>query len=253
MTLPDTPERWLANLFIFGLLGDHVALVPPAWSLNIELVFYIAMALLLARHRLAITPWFVASAAYTLYLLATQEKFGPRYNEILGASLPFSAGAMLYAWRAQLLWIRGWTAWISGALFLTNAALAAYWPIADRKIGHFYLSLFFGALLLVALTRLRPADLPGWFVRLDRIGGNLSYPIFLCHVHVATIVAWLAFDSRKPRDSFAFWATSFVLSSLFAWAIYEGIDRNADRLRDRIRRQSSSREVAHDVSPSRTP
>ena len=251
MQLPDTPQRWLANVFIFGLLGDKVALVPPAWSLNIELVFYIAMAALLARHRLVITPWFVVSVAYTLYLLSTEVKFKPRYNEILGASLPFAVGAMLYAWRTQLLWIRGWTAWISGTLFLANAALAAYWPIADRRVHHFYLSLFFAALLLVTLTRLRPADLPNWYVKLDRIGGNLSYPIFLCHFHVAAIVVWLGFDSVRPKDSFAFWATSFVLSNLLAWAIYEGVDRNSDRLRDRIRRQRSSRDVAHDIPPSK--
>lgn len=246
LTWPASARQWLANLFIFGLLQDtSQALVPPAWSLNIEVVYWVLMGLLLSRHRTIVTTWFIASVGYTAYLLFTSHEFGPRYNTIPGASLPFAAGAMLYVYRHRLEWLQPWTALVSAPLFLGNAAVAAYHPLVGVMSTHFYLSLFFGALLLSALTRLRPSDLPAWFQRLDRLGGNVSYPIFLCHFHVAIIVVWLGFEGGRPKDSFAFWATSFVFTNLAAWVLYRGVDRRVDRVRDQVRKRKASRAAAH--------
>lgn len=242
---PISLGQWASSFLIFGQIGSNHALVPPAWSLNIELVYYGLMALVLSRHRAIITVWFVASCAYTAWLLQDPTDFQPRYSEIPGASLPFAFGALIYTWRHKLTWIRPWTAPISAGLFLTNVALAAWAPIFSPMVLHYYLSLFLGGVLLVALAELRPSDLPGWYVKLDEIGGNLSYPIFLCHFHVATIVAWLGFESVRPKDDFRMWAISFVLTNFAAWGIYTVVDGNVDRLRDRVRRRRSSRDVAH--------
>lgn len=247
---PDTTGRWLANFFIFGLLRDNLSLVPPAWSLNLELVYYVAMGLLLSRGRIVITLWFGASCAYTIYLLATEPSFGPRYASILGASLPFALGAMLYSYRHRLEWIAGWTALVSAPLFLLNVALAAWHPLASQTEGHFYVSLLLGAFLLSALSRLRPGDFPVWWQRLDRLGGNLSYPIFLCHLHVAAIVAWLAFDGVKVKDSGIMWASTFLLTNLVGYVIYLAVDRNIDGLRDRVRQRRSARGDAHGIVDS---
>jgi len=243
---PISARQWISAFLIFGQLGSHHALVPPAWSLNIELVYYGLMAVVLSRHRAIITVWFAASCAYTIWLVVKDPvDFQPRYSELAGASLPFAFGALIYAWRHRLAWIRTWTAPISAGLFVGNVALAAWAPIFSPMVLHYYLSLLFGGVLLVALARLKPSDVPAWYVKLDEIGGNLSYPIFLCHFHVATIVVWLGFDSERPRDDFGMWATSFVLANVAAWALYAVVDKNVDRVRDRVRRRSSSRDVAH--------
>lgn len=38
MRLPGTAREWLQNVFILGLEGAPIRLVPPAWSLDVELV-----------------------------------------------------------------------------------------------------------------------------------------------------------------------------------------------------------------------
>ena len=159
---PGSIREWLSAFFIFGQLGSHHALVPPAWSLNIELVYYVAMAVLLSRNETIVTLWFVASCAYTAFLVVIAPgNFEARYSAIPGASLPFAFGALLYTYRAQLRWIPAWIAPISALLFVGNAALAAYAPLGPPGILHYYLSLFFGGVLLTVLARLRPADVPG--------------------------------------------------------------------------------------------
>ena len=248
--LPPTALRWLSNITLFGLTGDPDArwmeqsLVPPAWSLEIEVSFYILMGLLLARHRVIVTLWFAASVAYTAHAILTDAPFGARYSTVAGASLPFSSGAMLYVYRHSLDWLKGWTAWISAPLFLANVSLAAYHRLGSPMHLHFYASLVLCALLVAALSRLRPRDAPEWFRRLDRFGGNLSYPIFLCHWNVAVIVIWLGFDGVREKDSLALWATGFALSNLVGWALYAGVDRNIDSLRDRVRNRKAARVLA---------
>jgi peptidoglycan/LPS O-acetylase OafA/YrhL len=245
---PDSIGQWLSSFLIFGQLNSAQALVPPAWSLNIELVYYILMALVLSRGRMIVTLWFLASCAYTVFLVVqAPANFPPRYSEIAGASLPFAFGAMLYTYRAHLGWIRPWTAPLTALLFVGNVALAAWAPLGRPSLLHYYVSLLLGGTLLVALAQLRPADLPRWYTRLDRLGGNLSYPIFLCHFHVAVLVVWLGFDGVRPMNDFAMWAISFALTHPVAYGIYVVVDRNADRLRDRIRRRQSSRDVAHAI------
>jgi peptidoglycan/LPS O-acetylase OafA/YrhL len=251
---PGSMREWLAAFLIFGQLGSHHALVPPAWSLNIELVYYGAMALLLSRSETIVTLWFAASCAYTVFLVVNAPgNFEARYSAIPGASLPFASGALLYTYRAQLRWIPSWAAPISALLFVGNAALAAYAPLGPPGILHYYLSLFFGGVLLTVLARLRPAGVPAGYAALDRLGGDLSYPIFLCHFHVAVLVVWLGFDGVRPTDDFGLWAISFALTNVAAYGLYRVVDRNADRLRDRVRSHLSSRDAAHGVEPPASP
>jgi peptidoglycan/LPS O-acetylase OafA/YrhL len=256
LTWPASLQQWLSSLLIFGELHSEQALVPPAWSLNIELVYYVLMAVLLSRRRGVVTTWFVVSCIYTVLLVvANPMNLTTRYSEIAGASLPFAFGALLYTQRARLAWIPTWTAPITALLFVVNAALAPHAVLGSPALLHFYLSLLLGGALLVALARLRPADLPRWYARLDRLGGDLSYPIFLCHFHVAVLVVWLGFDGVRPTDSAAMWAVSFGLSNVVAYGLHVGVDRSVDRIRDRVRKRSAARDVAHaieEAAPARS-
>jgi peptidoglycan/LPS O-acetylase OafA/YrhL len=81
---------------------------------------------------------------------------------------------------------------------------------------------------------LRVEELPPRFVALDRSLGNLSYPVFLCHWFAAAIVAWLAFDSRRPAGGALFWS-SLILVNLVAYGIHSGVERPVERLRNALR------------------
>jgi len=69
---PIAPTDVIRNVFIFGLDAWRIPrLVTPAWSLNVELCFYVLMATLLSRSRRSVAIWVVASALYTVYLVHT--------------------------------------------------------------------------------------------------------------------------------------------------------------------------------------
>ncbi|MHC4428800.1 MAG: acyltransferase family protein, partial [Planctomycetota bacterium] len=106
--LPESALGWLHNGVIFGLLRDGRRLVPSAWSLEVELIFYLAMGLLLVRWRVLVFLWFALSVAYTLFMLAQGYPWVDRYIPPQAASLPFSTGALLFHVRDRLRWIRAW-------------------------------------------------------------------------------------------------------------------------------------------------
>jgi peptidoglycan/LPS O-acetylase OafA/YrhL len=267
---PDSIGSWLSNVFIFGLGGGLFEsrsaaqrLVPPAWSLDVELWFYVAMGLLLARRRWIAGAWLTLSVAYTASLLAGGSPWPLRYVPLAAASLPFSLGACVYHWReplfdalnrgtdrvaarlAPLLLIRAervrqWQALVVGLLFVAHALLAGrLW--SDPMGAGFYVSLAIAAYLMLCLSTLRVDELPTRLVALDRFLGNLSYPVFLCHWLAAVIVARLAFDSQRPGGSTLFWS-SLILVNVVAYGIHSGVERPVERLRNALR-----------PSPVRTP
>jgi peptidoglycan/LPS O-acetylase OafA/YrhL len=230
--------------------------VPPVWSLDAELWFYLAMGLLLARKRWIVAVWLAVSVAYTAYLIATGSPWGLRYAPLAAASLPFSLGAALYHWREPLIrWLNAGVSFTAaklvrgvrvreerlrqgqalgvGMMFVAHAVLAGRIWSDPMGVG-FYFSLALAAYLLLCLTALRVDELPPRFVAFDRSLGNLSYPVFLCHWFAAVIVAWLAFDSRRPAGGALFWS-SLILVNLVAYGIHSGVERPVERVRNALR------------------
>ena len=78
-----------------------------------------------------------------------------------------------------------------------------------------YTSLLFSAFAMVTLMRLEPDALPEWMGRVDRIAGNLSYPMYLCHWGVGIVVIW--FLPGKTRS------TSRFSLSAFPWSTWSRI------------------------------
>ena len=263
--LPDTGLGWIHNIGIFGLGSDffHVSgvevhrLVPPAWSLDVELCFYIAMGALLGRHRKVSIVWLLASAGYTVQLLVADGFWADRYSPAAAASLPFSIGACIYHWRVPLL--RGqrmvvegmavalrrlgvtsavdrlleWQALALGVLFLLHAIFAeALW--GHPMYAGFYVSLAIAAYLLVCLSSLDRARLPARLVQVDRFLGDLSYSVFLCHWLVALITTWIFFGSRPAGNSTLFWS-SLVGVNVLAYLIHVSVERPVERMRDAVR------------------
>ncbi|MGI9432920.1 MAG: acyltransferase family protein, partial [Myxococcota bacterium] len=123
LALPQSAQAWASNLFIFGVHDQPQRLIPPAWSLHVELVFYCAMALGLARRRWLALAWFAASLAWTLHANIEGQHFLLRYLPVQAASLPFSLGACLYHFRGRLA-VPAAHLWVAAPLFVVNAVLA---------------------------------------------------------------------------------------------------------------------------------
>ncbi|MBW2400492.1 MAG: acyltransferase [Deltaproteobacteria bacterium] len=126
---PENALEWLRNLFIFTLHLERAEtnrLISLAWSVDIELWFYVAMGLGLGRGRYRIAIWFLLSLAYTVFMVAEGYPFPPRYSTIAAASLPYSLGALLYSQQGHLRQFLSsrWHAPLAFALFFVNAVFS---------------------------------------------------------------------------------------------------------------------------------
>jgi peptidoglycan/LPS O-acetylase OafA/YrhL len=235
LSMPREMFDWLPNIFIIGLLdGPSKVLIPPAWTLDIELCFYLLMGLGLSRSRILVLTWFVASAAYTLWLLLSGVEFVDRYVSYAAASLPFSIGAMSYMYREVLGRYLRLPVPVACGLFLTVVVVARLEWLGDPLDVGFYLTLLASFLLLVSLNNVDSRSSPPFLQSADRLLGNLAYPIFLCHWQVAAVVLHVAFNTEKPAGG-GMWLSSIVFIHLLALLVYFLVDRNVSRVRDKVR------------------
>lgn len=234
LLLPCSISEWIKNIFIFGLTNETKAkLVPPAWSLYLELVFYIAMAIVLSRKKSIVVLWFCMSVAYTAYMVIEGYAWGSRYLDFQAVSLPFSTGAMIYYFRGYFKRLPKWHTFLAGGMFLLNA----FYPVLfwkEIRVEGFYSSVFLSAYLVVCLVNLDGRDVPAWATRIDRFLGNLSYPIFLCHYPVVAYVVEGIYSGAKP-DRLTLFMASLPFINLTAYAVYHFVDQKVNMVREGVR------------------
>ena len=218
------PLQWLAQITVIPLAyymymgGDGFVLVPPAWSLGVELQFYVlAPALvLLPRRRLipvALASLAVFAAAQMRWLDA--DHFG--YRLLPGVLFLFLAGAAL---RRRTMAIPLALLWLGMALYL--ALIWGQPPVPYRRdvaLG-FVLGLPVLALLQrrraprAALTPRRPSPALAAARWLDRTLASASYGVFLWHFPVLWALALGGLPLRQggSAELALVWAGSTALA-----------------------------------------
>lgn len=244
--MPTRIRHWLANIFIFGLTSwrtygvDTVMsprLVNNAWSLNIELWFYLILALGVMRNVKLVLLWLGLAIAHLIYAFSHNYDFFDRYLPVTAGLLPFALGSTLY------FVVKRWPCSTRISLILGGTGLYAwiFLPFISSNEGNrpinawvegLYISLVISALILYALANLRPKDSPRW-APVDIWLGNLSYPIFLCHFTAEIGMKW-AFPGLDQHDGTLF-AASLVPVNLLAWLLYKTIDHPLEKARARVR------------------
>ncbi len=229
--LPETADSWARNLLIFGMRNHSPALIPPTWSLHIELVFYMLMAFGLGRTRGSTIVWIAASCVWTAWALASVFDFPDRLSDELASSLPFAAGAGLYYLKHRN------SRWLLAipAIFFVHAVMSdRLW--ADVRWGGFYCSTM---LAVASVYALRDQRVSGAWANLDRRLGDLAYPVFLAHIPVAYVIAALfpEFSGNQER-----WFLATVLATnAVAFAVHGLVEIPIDQLRKKIRRAAPGR------------
>jgi peptidoglycan/LPS O-acetylase OafA/YrhL len=240
------------NLFIVGqewmmwLVYDHGSLlpvwssdravphlniffvIPQAWSMSLELMFYALAPFLVRRHWLVLLTYIVASYVGRKLLMV----YGFDGSGFVYRFFPIELGLFLagvLAHRAYAFFKARWgTVSLAFAGSVTATLIAMmfimrWWDIWESH--RFY------ALVVIAL--------PSLFVvsqrsALDRWLGELSYPIYLCHLGVLEIggvIAAAAFGPVQDRDMLMLVliiATVVVSAAYVYW-----IDAPFDRWRQR--------------------
>ncbi len=242
----------LLTLLVFRLTGDQrpvgatdfllfgLARVPalqpvlrPAWSLDIELQFYLLLPLLVAMARgagkdrriLVVGAAVAVTAAWWLWC-------EPRFGLNLLAYVAAFVIGMIAA--IKPIHVPGRSAWVSAALFIAAGLLMAAIPAlrglllknSPNPIDRDIVAMLWGALLVPFIL---------WNVRVksigrDRVYGELAFSLYLAH--------WM-FAKRYPQifpflGHHAAMAAALVSIAIASYLAYALIDRPLEKVRKRL-------------------
>ncbi|RAI67264.1 acyltransferase [Pseudomonas fluorescens] len=230
--LPGTPqaaELTLRNIaaslaivplgfYMFGAAGSWI--LPPAWSLGLEMCFYLVIPLLIIyRARgVAFVLSVVVFMAACLGFINT-DLYG--YRLLPGVLFMFLCGSYLYKAQPKDLAIAAGTAVVATLMF---AAIMAGWIERRPFNAEVTAGIALGVPAVYLLTKLK-------FHRIDEFLGNISYGVFLNHYVVMYFLRafWpIAYDGHIV-------ATVLALSLLLSGVSYYYVERPALKLRHALR------------------
>jgi peptidoglycan/LPS O-acetylase OafA/YrhL len=236
LTKTPTLGDWIANASVIPLNffmwtgQDRFTLIPPAWSLGLELQYY-ALAGLLLRHWSGPAWAILAAASLAVWLAAAMglihtDWWG--YRLLPGTLFMFLAGAAIHAYgagkpgqRAVILIAGG------GAIAVLFAISVGYWKTApfNRETA---LGVLVGLGAIMALAR-RPRRI--WDDRL----GAFAYPVFLNHFLLLWLFMYFGITPQKMTSE-PFWLGLWLLSVLAGAAmLHYAVESPLVRMRRRLR------------------
>jgi peptidoglycan/LPS O-acetylase OafA/YrhL len=210
-------------------------LVPQAWSLGIELSFYL-IAPFLCRHWWRLALLFAASLALRFYLGTLPLQIDPWSYRFMPAEMVFfaSGGLAYFVGRATNkrfpgeMRITGFVCIVAFVGLTVGAKIVspglpyinnAYWP--EIMLLNPQVMIF----TIIAVAPLFYATQDSW---LDAHLGELSYPIYLCHVLVNAIL------TRYVPETLLAGNVLYVVCVIVAsFALYFGVTVFVDRIRKR--------------------
>ncbi|HYC55621.1 MAG TPA: acyltransferase [Candidatus Binatia bacterium] len=225
--MPATLEAYFRN---FALLGLHTfykpTVVPPAWSLHLELIFYVLLGLGISRTRGRTMVWIAVMLAWTAWAVLSDLSFGERYGNAMAAALPFALGAGLH--HAPGFGSKTFLAAASVCFAANLLAPPALWgdPLGPAR---FYVSL---ALTVAVIASLRHLRWHGKWEAWDRRLGDLSYPIFLVHAQIGHLVTMLLPAQTSVTTVFL---VSLLPVHLIAVALDLSVAQPIEAIRRRVR------------------
>jgi peptidoglycan/LPS O-acetylase OafA/YrhL len=206
-----------ANIFIipFEMHSEHLRLVPPSWSLAVEIISYTALFFFISRSILNTILALVLSVSYHLISYFIGQPWVFRYEPFQAALLPFSLGSLLFFLRIKKIFTQNGLklVYLVVGLWLVNYATAGY-NHGTYNINFdifFYINLAILFLLIYIV-----ADVSSG--KIDRYLGDLAYPVFLVHWLVGFSMFRL-FQFEETRGLLLFIITSiatFIVANILS-------------------------------------
>lgn len=241
MYLPRDLAGILKNIFLFFPFQENPRLTPPSWALTIELFYYVCIGLGASKNKNMVVGWFILSVGYHVIVNLNNMHWRYKFFYIPAASLPFSTGALLYHYRELIL--RN-TAKIFKKTAKILPIILCMFIFVNWSIGYsvnqlkgvfFYTNFIINTLLVVVLSGRN--SLPIISKKLDKLLGDLSYPIYLFHYQVGFLVVMVANClgfGIKPRE-YSLAVASMPLVFFFSWMMMLCIERPVEKIRVRIK------------------
>lgn len=183
-------DRWLpahdplsiaGNLLVLPLASaqPNFRFFAPGWSIAVELIMYGLMAAVFARsERLAVLALAIG-VVYHVCALALGTPFSARYFNVPSALLSFPLGASIYFWKRRGALARARRALpATSLLWAANLLIGSGLAMSDRLGAGYYINIALCGAVVAGLTDLKCV---GVRAGIDRLLGQLSYPIFLVH------------------------------------------------------------------------
>lgn len=204
------------NRILFGV-GDVImpgSLMPQAWSLGVEVTFYLLLPLICAYRR-SVLPLFWVSLALFACSIVGIIPLGYGFNTLPANMWMFLLGYLLHdISEAQ-----------TRRMLIAGVLVGATWLIPDLRQSPTN-EVLSGALCAAWAVKHLAIARP---LRGDAIAGSMSYSIFLCHF----IPLWL-FEGLKAQHVFSALVT-LALGAGGGW-----IERQITKIRHAMRRRRSS-------------
>lgn len=219
----------------FYMLGlDNCLVIPPAWSLGLELSFYITF------------PFILLSRSFILMLISSFGIFFLAYLEIIntdyfgyrllpGVLFIFLAGSVMsYNLKiSNSAWFRKipYVIWGMSVILFTKLYFSINYNTPYSK--DVLIGIIIGIPALLALKNLQ-------YSKLDNLAGNLSYGVFLNHFFV--IWAITAFRGHPPTSIKSYIAL-FIISTILSALTFNFVEKPFLNLRRKLRNKCISNAV----------
>jgi peptidoglycan/LPS O-acetylase OafA/YrhL len=207
--------------------------VPQAWSLSLELYFYLIAPFIVRASLRRIIVLIVASLLLRLIAMGMFDlREDPWSYRFFPSELAFFlAGALVYRLHQTCLCWKQKAGILLLGLTLGAADLAGFWHAGTGFVSFLRVpiiaALIWGLPRLFDLTR-------NW--KIDRYVGQLSYPLYISHLLVIWIFSMLA----GPVTSIAGWFALATCALIVALLLLELVDQPCDKFRSayiRVREQ----------------
>ncbi|WP_083921226.1 acyltransferase family protein [Cytophaga aurantiaca] len=186
LKIPADILTWFKNIFIFGLRpGISTRLTPPAWALNIELIYYILIGFITSRSfklTAIATGVFFVVCCYALF------KSQSPYSNILCSGLPFMLGGCLYFGLRKIKY-RNNNYVIANAIILL-ALILSFILIEFFDAIQFSIWLLIFQVVFAMFVAILFFTASEKFKRTDKILGDMSYYIYLLHWQIGLIITY---------------------------------------------------------------
>jgi peptidoglycan/LPS O-acetylase OafA/YrhL len=244
--MPQRPLEIITNLTILGQVTfDFVQWLPLAkplvtsWSLSIEVVCYVLLAIYFARTRARL--WAFAAIGLLAMTISTwhcaisadPSLYGPycsqnRYGVVQAGFVPFAMGGLFYFHKLSI------SRWVNANLFLIGAALVA--AVAAMFISstlNVTIAPYLGIILMFCLLVRwdgRPAN------RIQDFFGRASYHLFIAHMPISAV---LVVGLRWTANTAIILIVSIIVALLLSTALVP-LERSINVFRQRIVRVTAS-------------
>ena len=238
LSMPIGLRGWFENIFIWGWNMRTPKMVPQAWTIFRELFFCCLIFFPFARYRWLTLGWFAVGVTYALSNVVRGVGLMEVYNTFQNAAICYGAGCSIFHFQKQLRVLTRPRLPLLCLLLTAPFVFEAIRPslFQDHSVVPLYINTIFSSYLVLVLAGLRGS--PRW-VEWDRRLGNLSYPIYLCHYHVAVVSAAVLGWTGASEDRLLW--VSFLPILAVAWVMNRYVEQTIGYGYDQRRPLWSSR------------